>query len=382
MASQILLSDVDVLSGHKNKWSIERHPGNKFLEHLVEQYCEEYINTPTQFRYLITNKVVQHVHDRGGRFLKIVNGDQLEVQDERAVAGKITKMMRQRGSEIRTERMHKEGHSPGGTTNKRPREDDEDEDDDDDDEDYYDETPKATGGNTTTATDKFGFAMSPRSSARMRINYLAAETPPPRGAAGIWGPNNNGIRGHQHGGGGGVSGTTNIHDYDSDDGSFDDGGHSMWQSFERNSERIEDDATWNENYRRLREFYAEHGHSGVSTDWDGNPDLADWATRQRQLFREIQSGYRIPTLREENRWKQLQMVNFPLNYEKWHWERKYGQLKEILKGEKYDEATIELPKDVQEWLDHQRTLMKDDGTVMRSRRMEHDQKERLKCLGV
>jgi hypothetical protein len=101
------------------------------------------------------------------------------------------------------------------------------------------------------------------------------------------------------------------------------------------------------------------------------------------LFREIQSGYRIPTIREENRWKQLQMLNFPLSYEKWHWERKYRQLREILNGEKLYETNVKLPENLQIWLDHQRTLMNDDGRiVLSSKHMEHDQRERLRCLGV
>ncbi|KAG7346569.1 helicase domain protein [Nitzschia inconspicua] len=360
MAEQILLSDNDVLSGHKHKWSIIEHPGNKFLESLVDQFCDEYLNTPTQYRHLITNKLIDRVRDRGGRFLKIVNDDQLEPQDERAIAGKITKLLRLRGMEFREIRQRQDGNTTGDKIGNKKRLRQEAEEDH--------EIPK-TGG-ITERTDKFGFSPSPSNSARMRINHLAADTS--QTAFNIWGQNH---RTHAAGG-------TNHHDYDSDDGSFDDGGHSIWQSFERNSERVEDDASWNVNYRLLLEFYEEHGHAGVSSDWDGNPELAEWATKQRQLFREIQSGYRIPTLREDNRWKQLQKINFPLNYEKWHWERKYGQLKEILMGEKYDAKHIELPKDVQLWLDHQRTLMKSDGSVMSSRRMEHDQKERLKCLGV
>lgn len=377
---QILLSDNDVLSGHKHS---SEHPGNQFLDHLVDLYCEEYLKTVLQNRFQITNRVIRQIREHGGRFLKIVHDDRLEMLDERPIAGKVTKLLRQRGLEVRKLREQQQKGSSGGggeySLHKRSREDDDYADDSDDDDDIVPRhsTPKTSASNKSNTTDKFGFALSPRSSAHMRINYLAADSS--RSPTGIWGQGDTTTTNSNHHRGTNAA----TYDYDSDDNSFDDGGNSIWQSFERSSDRIEDDTSWNENYHHLRDFYSKQGHTGVSIDWDGNTALAEWAAQQRQLFREIQSGYRIPTMREENRWTQLQMVNFPLNYEKWHWERKYRQLKEVLKGEKYDaEKTIVLPKDIQTWLDHQRLLMKDDGSVMSSRRMEYDRKERLKCLGV
>jgi hypothetical protein len=388
MANKIVLSDADVLSGHNFKWFIRDHPGNQFLNQLVELHCEEYVNTPTQFRYQTTNKVVQHILDKGGRFLKIVNEcDQLEVQDERAIAGKVTKLLRRRGLEIQELRQHQDekdmilfdndigdyDRNDNNHQRKRPREGS-----------YFSQERSLQAFSTTTATttavDRFGLTLSPSNSSRMRINHLITDMS--RDAAKKRTNTFSHVRKH-HRHHHSYNNDSDIHLYDSDNGSLDDGDQSIWQCFERNSERVENDTEWKEHYRRLQEFYAEHGHSGISTDWDGDPPLAEWATRQRQLFREIQSGYRIPTLREENRWKQLQMVNFPLNYEKWHWERKYRQLREILKGEKYVETNVKLPENLQVWLDHQRKLMNDDaGIVMCSKRMEHDQRERLKCLGV
>jgi hypothetical protein len=92
----------------------------------------------------------------------------------------------------------------------------------------------------------------------------------------------------------------------------------MWEIYEQNSERSESNASWNENYRRLQEFHSTHGHSGVPINWSTEPKFADWVSSQRQLFREIHSGYRIANPREEGRWKRLQVLKFPLDYEKWY----------------------------------------------------------------
>jgi hypothetical protein len=93
-------------------------------------------------------------------------------------------------------------------------------------------------------------------------------------------------------------------------------------------------------------------------------------------------GYRIATLREESRFKQLQLLNFPLNYENWHWERKYSQLKDILDGEKFTKSMItDLPEKLQTWLKHQQELLKAEAPTT-AKTLEKDKRERLKCLGV
>jgi hypothetical protein len=122
MANKIVLTSADVLSGHNFKWFIRDHPGNRFLDKLVEQYCEEYVNTPTQLRHHTTSQVVQRILDKGGRFLKIVSDcDQLEVQDDRAIAGKVTKLLRRRGLEIQELRQqhHRQQRLPAETNKRR-----------------------------------------------------------------------------------------------------------------------------------------------------------------------------------------------------------------------------------------------------------------------
>jgi hypothetical protein len=139
------------------------------------------------------------------------------------------------------------------------------------------------------------------------------------------------------------------------------------------------DASWNEHYRRLQEFHSTHGHSGVPTDviWSEEPDFADWVSRQRQLFREIRTGYRIASAREEGRWKRLQVLRFPLDYEKWFWQRKYNELCDILNGGKYTED-VHLPLPLQAWVDRQKSLAEGGAYG----RIDSERRKNLEKLGV
>ena len=151
-----------------------------------------------------------------------------------------------------------------------------------------------------------------------------------------------------------------------------------WEVYEQHSEKSESDASWNENYRRLQEFHSTNGHSGVPIHWSVEPQFADWVSRQRQLFREIHSGYRIASLREEGRWKRLQVLKFPLDYEKWHWRRKYYELIEALNGKKYDEANTNIPAPLKEWVCHQKKLHESGAQG----RIDSERKQNLEILGV
>ena len=142
---------------------------------------------------------------------------------------------------------------------------------------------------------------------------------------------------------------------------------------------VESDASWNEHYRQLQEFHSKHGHSGVPIDlvWHEESDFAEWVSRQRQLFREIRTGYRIASSREEGRWKRLQVLRFPLNYESWLWQKKYNELVEVLAGEKYTEETI-LPSPLRGWVDRQKSFS--DGGVRG--RIDSEGRSNLERLGV
>ncbi|VEU43607.1 unnamed protein product [Pseudo-nitzschia multistriata] len=151
-----------------------------------------------------------------------------------------------------------------------------------------------------------------------------------------------------------------------------------WEAYHLHSEKSESDAFWNENYRRLQEFHSTHGHSGVPIHWRVEPQFADWVSRQRQFFREIQSGYRRPSIRDEGRWKRLQILNFPLDYEKWHWQQKYNELIEVLHGEKYDENNTNIPETLKVWANHQIYLNQSDVHS----RIDSERRRGLEILGV
>ncbi len=140
-----------------------------------------------------------------------------------------------------------------------------------------------------------------------------------------------------------------------DDTDNDEEGKDNWQVYDQRN--AESDEAWNEHYRRLQEFHSEHGHSGVPVNelWNAETDFCEWVSRQRQLFREIRSGYRIASLREEGRWRRLRVLRFPLDYENWLWERRYNQLCEALGGEKYTEEAC-LNSTLKEWVRRQTSL--------------------------
>ena len=116
---------------------------------------------------------------------------------------------------------------------------------------------------------------------------------------------------------------------------------SMWRPFDRMHQL--DDAggggshsSWNRYFQRLQAFYNKYGHSAVPVGWALDPELGDWACIQRQYFREIRTGYRLSSKNskvDETRWRQLQSVQFPLDYEQFHWTKRYNELQEALDGE-------------------------------------------------
>ena len=148
-----------------------------------------------------------------------------------------------------------------------------------------------------------------------------------------------------------------------------------WMVYDQGN--FESDASWNENFRRLQEFQSKFGHSGVPIYWSEDPDFSEWVSRQRQLFREIRTGYRIASEQEEGRWKRLQVLRFPLDYENWLWKRKYNELCEALNGEKYTDYTI-LPSPLREWVDYQ----KSSAESYEYGKLDSERKKNLEKLGV
>ena len=167
----------------------------------------------------------------------------------------------------------------------------------------------------------------------------------------------------------------NGNDYDETDE------ESHWDIYDHQKAEKDSEEEWNERYRRLQEFHSTYGHSGVAIGWSAEPGFAAWVSRQRQLFREIHSGYRIASAQEENRWKRLQILNFPLNYDAWLWQRNYNKLCEVLNGRNYNEITTCLPPPLSEWVHLQRSLMNNTNAAIRGR-LDPERRRRLEELGV
>jgi hypothetical protein len=98
---------------------------------------------------------------------------------------------------------------------------------------------------------------------------------------------------------------------------------------------LTNNTSWDEMYNSLKQFHTKFGHSGVPPDWSEDPGLADFAACQRQMYREIKQGYREESAYEEDQLQKLERLNFPMNYEEWHWERRYLELVELLDGRQH-----------------------------------------------
>jgi Helicase associated domain len=141
----------------------------------------------------------------------------------------------------------------------------------------------------------------------------------------------------------------------------------VWRPFDRQKESEEGNSSWHRRFQRLQTFYNKYGHSGVPVSWALDPDLGDWACQQRQFFREIRSGYRLASKVDETRWRQLESVHFPLNYEKFHWTKRYHELQEALDGERYVSSTDNTVNDT--------ANDNFNGSVSDTNKMDSDQKQ-------
>ncbi|CAB9525010.1 expressed unknown protein [Seminavis robusta] len=96
-------------------------------------------------------------------------------------------------------------------------------------------------------------------------------------------------------------------------------------------------ATWEQFFVALVHFKEVHGHcavpptagsphAGSSKEEREHARLADFASVQRHLFREIQAGRRAASDEDMLRFRRLQAIGFAFDYEEWHWSRRYDEL--------------------------------------------------------
>lgn len=91
--------------------------------------------------------------------------------------------------------------------------------------------------------------------------------------------------------------------------------------------------SFEEMFLSLVRFKEAHGHCaippspcsprpGSSREEREQARLADWASVQRHIFREIKQGRRFATDKEKDHFARLQAIGFVFNYEEYHWTRR------------------------------------------------------------
>ena len=134
--------------------------------------------------------------------------------------------------------------------------------------------------------------------------------------------------------------------------------HDCRSSGSRNTNLFDTD----EMLHRLQHFQWKYNHTAVPPDWKQDVVLADWCTVQRQLYRQVQSGYGCyeESIGMQNTlFETLQQLDFCWDYGEWHWNYWFDQL--VLQT-----PTEPIQKSVRKWLNHQ-TQQYRNGTMTKHR---------------
>jgi hypothetical protein len=107
----------------------------------------------------------------------------------------------------------------------------------------------------------------------------------------------------------------------------------------------------------LESFKRTYGHCGVPPGWPRDSLLADWCTVQRQVHREVRSGYRDATSEEATTITKLKEMDFVWDYEDWHWHVRYEKLR-ACRGDGAATNGRASPQNVVNWLQEQRRQLR------------------------
>lgn len=135
---------------------------------------------------------------------------------------------------------------------------------------------------------------------------------------------------------------------------------------------------WNhaEMMDQLKAYKILNGHCAIPPRRDST--LSCWCTVQRQLRREIDSGYREATEEEKTRIKRMEDFGFCWDYGEWLWNRQFEEYKKYLASIR-NKSPRETPLPDQPlllWIQEQRRLSKSPEGLRLDRR------ERLLSIGV
>ena len=110
-------------------------------------------------------------------------------------------------------------------------------------------------------------------------------------------------------------------------------------------------------YQRMTFYKNVFGHAAIPPYWAGDIELADWASRQRQLYREIiQSSHRNPTVFEQTCIEKLNAINFVWDYDDWRWNQCFNDTTRRMHEGLDFGVGVGLPESTKLWLEEQTKL--------------------------
>ena len=115
---------------------------------------------------------------------------------------------------------------------------------------------------------------------------------------------------------------------------------------------------WDSMHQRMMRYRHTLGHCAIPPNWAGGVDLADWACRQRQLYREIvQTCHRDPTKFEQRVIEKLNDVDFVWDYDDWRWNQCFNDIVRRMDDDGMgQDGGIGLSESKKIWLEQQQRL--------------------------
>lgn len=114
------------------------------------------------------------------------------------------------------------------------------------------------------------------------------------------------------------------------------------------------DDDWDDVYKTLMRFRVAFGHTGVPPNWAGDARLAEWASGQRQIYREVHTTrHRPASTLERSRLEKLKAIDFVWDWNEWHWNKCYTTFQRQQKSLGEPKFTPSLLQ----WFDQQQELL-------------------------